>query len=126
MTFISHILLFPFEPPFLLMLAQASGNTSGGGGGDGDVLMREKEKYVENPPVPYHRLAVGLTISAENFNLKQEDAIHHYNQTWRRLLFYFCFVFCWWWWGVKCSFPTLMKRVNLPFDRYLLPSDADC
>jgi hypothetical protein len=59
MTFISHILLFPIEPPFLLMLAQASENTSGGGGGGGgDVLMREKEKYVENPPVPYHRLAV--------------------------------------------------------------------
>lgn len=53
------------------MLAQASKNTSGGG----DVLMREREKYVENPPVPYHRLAVRLTISAENFNLKQEDAI---------------------------------------------------
>jgi hypothetical protein len=94
MTFISHILLFPFEPPFLLMLAQASENTSGGGGGGGgDVLMREKEKYVENPPVPYQRLAVRLTISAENFNLKQEDAIHHYNQTWRRIPFYFCFVF---------------------------------
>jgi hypothetical protein len=58
------------------MLAQASENTSGGGGGGGgDVLMREKEKYVENPPVPYQRLAVRLTISAENFNLKQEDAI---------------------------------------------------
>jgi hypothetical protein len=58
------------------MLAQASKNTSGDGGG-GDVLMRERkrEKYVENPPVPYHRLAVRLTISAENFNLKQEDAI---------------------------------------------------
>lgn len=45
--------------------------------------------------------SVRLTISAENFNLKQEEAIHH-NQTWRRLFPpFFLFRLL----RVKCSFP---------------------